>query len=218
MEQPSLENIRLMNLILVSLAFLILFVLLEILKNKTHIQNEYTRKIAHVISGAIVYFLPYWLDRNEIVGLAFFFTLFLLVTRHLGFFSSIHKVERKTLGEVYFPLGVGLLALYSLPDNLVGFQFGILILALADTASGIIGSLLGKHKLLYNKSWEGALAFFIASFLIYIIFILIPGNGSIYSGLVISLILTIIESALARGFDNLLLPIAAAFLLNFINR
>jgi phytol kinase len=206
-----------MNLILVSLTFFILFVFLEVLKNKTNIQSEYTRKIAHVISGVIVYFLPYWLNRNEIIALAIFFTLFLLVTRHLGFFSSIHKVERKTLGEVYFPLGIGLLALYSLPHNLIGFQFGILILALADTAGGLIGSLLGKHKFLHNKSWEGTLAFFITSFLIYLVFIFIPGNGSIYTGLIICLILTVIESVLALGLDNLLLPIASAFLLNLIN-
>ena len=206
-----------MNIILISLVFLVLFVFLELLKNQVRIQSEYTRKMAHVVSGVIIYFLPSLLSRNEIVGLAIFFTFFLLFTRYFGLFSSIHKVERKTLGEVYFPLGAGLSAFYFLPNNLIAFQFGILILALADTAGGLVGSIFGKHKFLKNKTWEGTSTFFITSFLIYIIFILIPEHGTIYKGLLISLILTTVESVLFLGLDNLFLPIVAAFLLNFLS-
>src|ERR1035441_9500990 len=97
-----------MNLILFALVFLIIFISVELIQRRTKMDHEYSRKLAHFLSGIVAFFMPYFLSRNAIVGLAVFFVLFLMATRFWGLFPSIHKVGRRTLGEVYFPAGIGL--------------------------------------------------------------------------------------------------------------
>src|SRR3989344_1182300 len=154
-----------MNLLFVSLAFLILFLTVEVLNKKIGLKSEYTRKIAHLLSGVIVFFLPYFLTAYQIISLAALFTILLIGTRYFGLLSSIHKVNRKTIGEVYFPLGLGLSAFFFLPQNILAFQFGVLVLAFSDAFGGLVGQLYGKHKIGFglSKSWEGTLVFFLTT-------------------------------------------------------
>jgi phytol kinase len=205
-----------MNAIMFMVIFLAVFITVEILQRQIKIKNEYSRKLAHVSSALVVVIMPYFLSRWVIVSLALFFALFLLVTRLTGFFQSIHKVGRDTLGEVYFPVGVALTAYFFLPNDLTAFQFGMLVLGLSDAVGGIIGHALGSRrtKLFGEKSIEGTSAFFLCTLGIF--FILAPAKNMVFAGLLISLASSLLELVLDRGCDNLVLPVFSALLIKVI--
>jgi dolichol kinase len=199
--------------IIMAAAFLVLFVSVEIVQRIFRLQSEYTRKIAHVGSGFLVYFFPLVLSRNEIIVLALVFLVFLSITKMSGFLSSIHRVDRKTLGELFFPLGIAVSAFLFVPNNSVAFQFGALVLGLSDAAGGLIGTFFGKHKIAFfgkKKSWEGSAAFFCTTLIVGLG--LMKGNSSLYSMVLVAAVLTVIELMLTFGVDNLLIPIVSGLL------
>lgn len=205
-----------MNVVVFAAIFLALFVAIEILQRCTKMKNEYSRKMAHVSSALVTVVMPYFLGRWEVVGLALFFALFLLVTRLAGFFQSIHKVERRTLGEIYFPLGVAATGYFFLPNDLRAYQFGMLVLGLSDAVGGLIGYVLGnrKTKLFGDKSAEGTAAFFLCTLAVF--FILIPAKHAMLAGLTVGVTSTCLELVLDGGFDNLALPVFSAMLIKLI--
>ncbi|MGD0976896.1 MAG: hypothetical protein ABR875_01200 [Minisyncoccia bacterium] len=207
-----------MNTILTSLVFLASFVLVEAIQRKTKLENEYSRKIVHITSAIIVFLMPYYLNRLDIIGLSLFFIIFLLVTKKLGFLQSIHRVGRHSLGEIYFPLGVGLTAFFFLPNNIISFQFGFLILGFSDAIGGLVGYSLGNRKtiLLGNKSIEGTATFFLTTFLIFIFFIYSKTSTNLISAFPVVLLITLTELIFTGGLDNLFLPILSAVLIKVL--
>ncbi len=200
-------------LFIMASAFLALFVAVEIMQRIFKIQSEYTRKIAHVCSGFLVYLFPLVLSRNDIILLGLVFFVFLSITKAFGLLSSIHRVERRTLGELFFPLGIAVSAFLFVPQDNAAFQFGALVLGVSDAAGGFIGGLIGKHKIKFfgkKKSWEGAAAVFFSTFIIG--FLATKGQASFLANAITALLLTFIELILAFGLDNLLLPIVAGLL------
>ena len=140
------------------------------------------------------------------------FAVVLLVGRRYGIFSAIHSVERDTFGEVFLPLGVAFSALLFLPHSMGAFQFGVFVMGISDALAGLAGERFGRHhiKFLSNrKSLEGSLVFFLSSLILTFLFV----QGFDYRILVIPLILTGVEFFLEYGLDNLILPIAGAYLI-----
>jgi len=195
-----------------------LFVITDLALKHIKLKNEYARKLIHAVTGLAAFTLPYFLDRNEIIWLCAIFILFLLSTRHRKLLPGIHAVERTTHGEFYFPIGLAISAYFFLPENILAFQFGCLVLGLSDTTADIIGNKFGRHKipLVRDKSFEGSIAFFITTFAIFLGMFTLLGHANIYQALGIALALTIIESLLSWGLDNLFLPAVAAGLIILI--
>lgn len=202
-------------LILFITILLIFLIIIEALSRKYLIDPTVSRKISHVGSAIIVYLMPIFLVRNEIIIIGIFFALLLFFTRRANVFSSIHSVQRKTFGEVFLPLGVILCALFFIPENKIAFQFGILIMGISDALASLVGEKFGKHVIKvfgYKKSIEGCTIFFISTLLIVYFFT----HGLYFSSLVVVIILTGIELLLVLGLDNLILPIAGAYLIQFL--
>jgi len=86
------------------------------------------------------------------------------------------------------------------------FLVGSIPLVVGDAFAGLIGYRVGKHSIPYNKSKtiEGSVAFFLSSFLAYLIFFN-PLNS-----LILSLFATFVEGLLKR-FENILLPFLCVF-------
>jgi phytol kinase len=190
-------------------------VAIETCVKKLHFNPDVTRKIAHTIAGFITIFTPYYLTKWEIFFIGIIFSIILTFTKIFKLIPSIHSVQRKTLGEIFFPLGIALSAIIFLPSNTVAFQCGILVLAVSDALAAIIGIKFGKH--VFNifgnkKSLEGSIAFFITTGLI-----LLGFDVDFVHILIVSLLLTIVEFFLVFGLDNLILPILSAYILTIIN-
>lgn len=196
-----------------------LFVLTDLVLKHINIKNEISRKLIHAITGIGAFSLPYFLDKDAILILCGIFTLFILSTRHLKLLPGIHAVERLTHGELYFPIGIALTAFFFLPENVLAFQFGCLVLGLSDTAADLVGTRYGKHKIpvMKNKSVEGSLAFLITTFVIASILLILPGHISWIEAVGVSILLTGVESILSFGLDNLFLPSLAAITIKLIS-
>jgi len=207
-----------MQFIYLMLAVAGLFVITDQVFQHLKLKNELSRKLIHVATGLLAFTLPYLLDKNEIIFVCGIFILFLVTTRHRNLLPAIHAVKRTTHGEFYFPIGLAMTAYFFLPQNMLAFQIGCLILGLSDTVADFIGSKFGKHKipLVRDKSFEGAGSFFITTFLILLGFLVFPGHLNVYEAVGIALTLTIIESIFSWGLDNLALPVATAFLIKLI--
>ncbi len=203
-----------MNMTIGAVSFLFIFGLAEALQRWLRIRQEVTRKVAHTCAGIAVVVLARVLSAWEIMVLAVVFAAFLALSKSWGLLPSIHAVGRKTWGEVYYPLGIGLTAFCVLPGGLRAFQFGVLVLALADSLAGIVGDAAGKHRIALvgnRKSLEGSAAFFFAAFVTLLAFQGWRGEFVLVS-MTVALFLTLVELFLLAGLDNLLLPVCASYL------
>ena len=186
---------------------------------------ELVRKILHLGMGLLALSLP-WLFASPrpvlvLVALGVLGMLGLRVAPPLkaGLGSVIHGVRRPSLGEVYFPLGVGAIFLLSRGDRVL-FGIPTLILALSDAAAALIGIRYGQLRYSTaegDKSAEGSLAFFTVALLItYILLLLFTGTGranSLLIALSLALLVMLVEALSRGGLDNLLIPLGGFVLL-----
>jgi len=195
------------------LSFLLLTTV-EVLKRKSFISNDLSRRLAHIGAGVISIVAPLFVSNIAIIIVNVIFAGLLLVGRNTKYFSSIQTTSRKTYGDVYFPLGIIAAAVILLPDNVAAFQYGVAIMGISDALAGFVGERWGKKtiSILGNpKTLTGAIVFYVSSLIITLIF----APQLVLIVLVLPLILTAIEFMLVYGLDNLVLPVVAGLL--FLN-
>lgn len=194
----------------------VLLVSAEIAKRKFKQSVNVTRKIAHVGASLIAVLSPLFVSKGLIVIACFAFAGILFLSRRTALFSSVQSIKRNTLGEVFLPLGEALTALLFLPQGIKEFQYGVIVMGLSDPLAGFIGEKFGKHEITIfggKKSIEGACAFFLCTLLLTYSFSPVIS----FQLLFIPFVLTLIELFLGYGLDNLVLPIAGAYLLKIMN-
>ncbi|MDO8269503.1 MAG: hypothetical protein Q7T54_02425 [Candidatus Levybacteria bacterium] len=202
-----------------TLIFLVLSGLLiggvEVIKRKYLISPNITRRVTHICAALIAVAASFFIDKTIIIISCIGFSFLLLWGRKRSLFTSINSINRKSYGDVYFPLGEALAAFILLPDNIKPFQFGILVLGISDAVAGSVGEKYGKHPITFlknNKSYEGALVFCLCTFFLTSIFISGIGLHLVF----IPLVLTVIELGLGDGTDNLALPIWGGVLISLV--
>src|SRR5918911_5165824 len=137
------------------------------------VHAELSRKLMHISLGLLTASFP-WLfdDVWPVLVLCSIIVLWLLALRYLPALGSrlggvIHAVERRSLGELYFPISAAVLFVVAQGDRLL-YCVPILILTLADTAAALIGKQYGHWKYTTpegtRKSAEGSVAFFMVAF------------------------------------------------------
>ncbi len=186
---------------------------------------ERLRKLLHMGMGAVTLTLP-WLFKRPwpVVCLALLFVSGLTALRasrslQRGLGGIIDGVDRKSLGDIYFPAAVGLLFLWSAGDPLM-FCLPVLLLTFADAAAALAGTRYGGLRFPSArgaKSVEGSTAFFAVAFLSTHIPLLLFTDTARAASLLIALTLaiqvTLLEAGAWGGLDNLLIPLAAFILL-----
>jgi len=117
--------------------------------------------------------------------------------------------ERPLMGAITFYVGATLAILFF---NVAIAAASIAVLALADSASTVIGSYLGKHKLAANrkKSWEGSAAFWLTSFAVLLVFV------SPLRAFAVALMAMTVE-ALPKIDDNISIPLTVGILLTALS-
>ena len=178
------------------------------------------RKLAHLSCGILAALLPIFMEFITVVIVAALFVPFMLASRRFGIFPAVHSVERSTLGEVYFPLGVGLAA--ALVPSAVPYTFGVLVMALSDAFASLAGRRWGRRKYSVfraDKTFLGNGVFFVTTVVLTLGAFSSQGRltaGSLAAGVALALALTTVEGVLASGIDNVVLPVAGAALLVWI--
>jgi phytol kinase len=209
-----------MKFAVVTLAYGLLFVVVELLAKKLHPPSEATRKLSHILAGVGAALLPFVLSFNEIALLGALFVPAVYFSMRSNLFKSVHKVNRNTYGEIYFPLAIAVCALL-FPDRLL-FTYGVLVIGVSDALASLLGLRYGRRKYKApsgQKSFVGSAAFFVSTLIIgatlTLIFIDTTVVKAIAWAAVLAAILTIIEARATRGLDNLYVPVAASGLMGF---
>jgi phytol kinase len=186
-----------------TLALLVAFVTLERLVRTQEVPTEITRRVAHVLACLFALLvhtvLPVWL----FVVFSLVFAALMWLSRHFHVFTSIHKVRRRSLGDVYLPLGIGIAAVLGQADAVV-FVAAVLILGLADVAAGLVGDYLRSNR----KTWWGSAVFLAVS-----VAVLALGGFDPLAILVVALAATVTERYSPLGTDNVSIPLVVAGLL-----
>jgi phytol kinase len=205
-------------------AFLVMFGGLQFYARATGARPETTRKMFHTGSGVLTLAFPF-LFRQTCPVLVLTGTSALLVAG-VKFLPALrdrfgrvaNRVERTTLGEVYFPISVGLLFWLTRGSNPLLFVIPVLMLTFADATCALVGSRYGMTRYLgANKSLEGSVAFVAIAFLcVHVPLLLWSDVGRAESLLIaatLALLVMLLEGSAWRGLDNLFIPIGGFFLL-----
>ena len=129
-------------------------------------------------------------------------------------------IGRTTWGELYFGISVGLVSVMS--SNKWVYMVAILQMSLADGLAAVIGStvLIGRRYKIFghNKSVIGSLTFYIVSFILTVVY-LVLSKGQPQPAIVLivlPLVSTALENVSIGGLDNLTVPFVYTILLNIL--
>ena len=175
---------------------------------------ETTRQIAHVVGAASVAVLPLFLRLSELVALALFFTALLIWTRARHLLSSVHGIQRLTVGALIFPIGL-LLAVLVGWGHPGAIAYAALVLGIADPTAALIGKRLkrvGWPVLGGHKTLAGALSFAMVSVAIGVLIGIGVGDVRLLAILGAAAVLASIEGTLGYGLDNVPVPLVASAL------
>ncbi len=130
-----------------------------------------------------------------------FYGAFLFLIVHL---ERKKNLDRPGIQALYANLGI--FTSYLLFGELS--TIGVLVLAVGDSLSTLVGKLLGKTPIFFNpnKSWEGTLSFFLGTFPV--LCLLSDPRGA----LTVSVLSALTEALPLTVDDNLTLPVTATFL------
>jgi len=179
------------------------------------IDRELIRKGAHLSNGVVALFAPYFLSRVSVILLGLLFALTLLYVHIYKYSAVMRSTERHRYGVVLFPIGIALVAFAFLPAHMAAYQFGVIVLTLADPIAYVIGTKYGHFRFSLGnikKTAEGSLAFFLITLLVSILFIPYAHDTAIITAISISLLVTLIEMVAPYGTDNIFIPLSAALL------
>jgi dolichol kinase len=205
---------------MVGAGFLAVFGLAELWRRLRDPPVEWTRKFVHFFGGLIAATFPWaFATRATVVGLAALFTLIIWGTRRFGLLQSVHGVERKSEGGLYFPLAVLIVFLLG-HEQPVFYLIAILVLVVADTAAALVGTTYGRQAYQVEtdrRSFEGSTVFFLTTFLVtHLPLLLLAGTDPLLSVLIavqLAILVTQFEAISLRGNDNLVVPLATFYLL-----
>ena len=208
-------NIRIPLTVLVIALYVIFYICLEHFKRRANLESLQTRRLAHIISGLGAVGLFFLLETSEYVIVLSFFTLFFAFSLRHRIFSSIHLQERKTLGEVVYPMGL-LVALEVAAGDPLIFVGSTLVMSLADPLASYVG---GRTKQV-GKTNNGSLAFFLCALIVlglnYLVFREVAATLVFAKLFVIAGGATLVERVSPYGLDNLTVPAFLAVTLSLL--
>jgi len=194
----------------------------ELLWRLKLVRGEVARKLIHISVGSFVAFWPYFMSWRMILLMSLAFLFVVSLSKRHGIFRSVHSVARKTQGEIFFPIGIGLAALIQ-PTPII-FTAAMLHLSLADGLAAIVGrkyGLLHQYKIRnYTKTLAGSATFYLTSTIIILATFLLSGT-SVSWPLVPLLIwlpfaATVMENLAVGGIDNVLVPLLIILVLQAV--
>jgi len=210
-------------MIQLSICFLSLFGLSEVLYYFLKVPVEWSRKVSHIGTGFLTMLFPVWLHSHwSVLILCGSFFVILVVSKKMKLLQSINGIKRESHGSASYPIIVYICFVawqlstedYKDPIGLGWFYLPILTMALADPTAAFVGSRwpIGKFRIgIDTKSFSGCLAFFSVAFSLAVLF-LEPAMAFFPSALifafVVSLAGTLAEALSSKGFDNFTIPAA----------
>ena len=212
-----------LGILMVVGAVSMLMAFLAVYQRRCHPNPELVRKLMHMGSGVIAATFPWAFDEPwPVLVLAFLSLTGMLAVRRLRLLKRacgdvLGAVGRHSLGELCFPIAVGLL--FTLTGGRpVAYLVPLLALTFADTAAALVGIRFGRLRFSTpdgTKSLEGCTAFFAVTVLCAALPLALGTDveathillASVYLGAV----LTAVEAVSWAGIDNVTVPVVGCF-------
>ncbi len=207
----------------IALSLAIIFLILvvsEYLWRSNRIEPETARKTIHIAVGSFIAFWPLYMSWREIQILSAVLFLGVLISYELGVFGAIHHVKRRTSGELWYPVGIGLSATLTVQPWI--YCIAILHMSLADGLAAVVGTKWGlrgkKYQIgTHTRSLLGSFTFFVVSGLLsmFAYFALsseLP-ETSLAVFAILPFLVTAVESISRHGLDNVFIPLSVIFAL-----
>jgi phytol kinase len=200
----------------------VIFIVAELWRIYGTPSPEATRKFVHLSGGIVSLSFSYVFSSHwTVLLLGVLFIGIIAGTKKAGLLPSIHGVERKSQGQIYYPVAIYLtFLLCNLLKKPHFYLISVSVLAVADTLAALIGVRYGTKKYRVEdekKSIEGSVIFFLATFIIVHLGLLLLGNlgriESVVAAFVIASLVTIFEAVSLGGADNLFIPFGTLLLL-----
>ena len=216
-------NKAILNITILSILFLLLFAVAQLLYYKLKVNVNITRKIVHIGTGMLTLLFPLLLNNHwQVLILCATFAIILTVSKKFHLLKSIHLIERFSYGSILYPVAVYCcyLVYYYFNKELIFFYLPVLILAICDPVAAIIGSRfpygifnIGKGK----KSLSGSVSFFISSIIVSLVLFNFLSSRSVITILplvfLIALISSVVEALSTKGTDNITIPASVILVL-----
>jgi dolichol kinase len=180
---------------------------------------ELQRKCVHVATGLFALSLPLIFAKAWPVLVLSTLAVVVLGAIRLppiaktGIGSTIHGVERESYGEILLAVAVGFTFFRSI-GNPVLYVLPMLVLTFSDAAAALTGVHYGRRIFSVEdgtKSLEGVVMFFLMTFIIAMVTLLLMTDISRQSVILLSLVVAVfgaqLEAESWRGFDNLFVPV-----------
>jgi len=181
---------------------------------------ETPRKLVHILTGTYVAFWPLFMTFHWIQVLSVLLFAMVFASKKLHLFRSIHSVNRPTYGELLFPLGVLVAAIFAQSGWV--YMAAVLHLSLADGIAALVGvrhvKKFGYKVFGQPKTLIGTAAFYVTSLCIITATLLLDpaaygGNAQLII-LLLPLGTTFVENIAIYGTDNLFVPITVIVILD----
>ena len=211
-----------MGIVYATLGVFALLVICEYLWRSGRVKGETGRKLVHISVGSFVAFWPYFMTWRQIQFMALAFLVVVVLSQQRNIFKSIHQVRRRTWGEIFFPIGIGLAAFIE-PSPLI-FAAAILHLSLADGLAAVVGCRYGmghQYKVHnYEKTIAGSLTFWLISTVIVALTVLVSAHAIDPLLLPVVVLLpmaaTLVENFSPGGIDNVFVPLLVIVVLQAV--
>jgi phytol kinase len=187
------------------------------------LEPELQRKLVHVATGLAALSFPLLFSNALpvflLVGASVVVMLALRSGRMIGLGGVLHDVKRESFGEIYLACAIAFL-FYRSQGAPVLYVLPLLVITLSDTASALVGTSYGRRRFTVedgSKSIEGVVAFFVITWLIGLVTLLLLTDAARINVVVLSFLIAafcaLVEADSWRGLDNLFVPIGAHLLL-----
>ena len=208
--------------ICISLTYFLIFIIAELWRIYGKPSHEQTRKLVHFVSGIVCLSFAYLFKSHwTVLILCVSFFIIMIVTKKNGLLRSVHDIDRKSQGGIYYPFAVYLTFIiakyYNQPHY---YLISILVLAVSDSLAAVIGKRYGFK--IYrveedNRSLEGSIIFFTVTFIIVLLGLLlltsIGREQCVLIAIFLGLMVTGFESISLGGTDNLFVPLGTIAIL-----
>lgn len=202
-----------------AVAILTVLLIAELLWRRKHVRSEVARKFVHLSVGCFIATWPLVISLDTIVWISAALLVIVAVSKYLHVFKSIHSVNRSTVGELLFPIGIASSAYFA--ESRGVFIAAVLHMSVADGLAAMIGHKYGRahrYRILGQyKSVLGTMVFWLSSTIITggILWQAnqLQSDSLLILGLVPSLTAAA-ENLGVYGVDNILVPGIVVVLMN----
>lgn len=209
-------NRDIIDSIILSGTFFLLFAVSEFLYHVMKVKVEITRKIVHFGTGILTLLFPVLLDSHWwVLLLCGSFAVILIFSIRYNFLKSVNAIDRESVGSIAYPVSVyGCYLAFDYFDHQYAyFYIPILILAVCDPIAALCGKRWPYGKYTIGKSSKtlmGSGMFFLSAFIVIIVLSVMEHNMTriVLRGIIIALFSTVAEAVSGRGYDNITIPVS----------